>query len=67
MSASDATCNSISACSKCVKAVNRVQVGRIGKGNRHAVVIFEDGNDAILLRDVARDGGDDIVVNLHIR
>ena len=66
MSASEATCRSISACSRCVQAVDRVQVRRVGQGDGEAVVVLEDRHDAVFAGDVPRDGGDDVVVDLQL-
>ena len=47
--------------------INRVEIRRVGNGHGHFAFIFENGNDAIFFGDVARDDGDDVVINLHVR
>jgi len=47
--------------------INRVQVGRVGDGHGHLAFVFENGDDAVFFGDVARDDGDDIVLDLHVR
>ena len=46
------------------EAVNGVEVRWVGNGHGDTVVVLEDRYDAILAGDVARDGGDDIILNL---
>ena len=45
--------------------INRVQVGRVGDGHGHLAFVSENGDDAVFSGDVARDDGDDVVLDLE--
>ena len=49
------------------ETVDGVQVRGVGQGNCQAVLVLEDGHDPIFSGDVARDGGNDVIVNLQVR
>ena len=47
------------------QAVEGVEVGGIRQGNREIVVVLEHRHHAVLFRNVARNGGDHIVLDAH--
>jgi hypothetical protein len=48
------------------QAVDGIEIGRIGHGDSQSAVVFENRDDTILLGDMARNRGDDVVGNLDI-
>ena len=66
MSGSEATCRGDLHVQQVRQAVDGVEVGRIGDGNRKAVVMLVDRHDAVLSGDVAGDRGDDVIGDLQL-
>ena len=66
MSASEATCMVISACSRWLRLSMVSRSEGSAQRDGQAVVVLVDGHDAVLPGDVPRDGRDDVVVDLDL-